>query len=319
MRSRNYLLALGLIPVMSFAAALVGGQAPADRRRSDTPRLDLPGGGSVRFLDLESSALKGRGQFSIFLPPSYEKGGDSYPVVYFLHGMFNDHTSWTVTRYGNLPAKIEQLMLGGNLPEMLLVHPNGDRSFYTNYHDGSLKYEDFVVREVPAYIESHYRAKSERRFRALAGTSMGGYGALKIAMKHPDRYAAAAAHSPIIFPVSNPMDVPREVMSSRRFEFFSEVFASVYGDPFDQAYYEANDPLYLARQASKDLSLYFDYGTADRYNDLVHLDQGLEKLDRLLTEAGVEHTFRVHPGEPHGWALVAAHIDESLGFVARGF
>ena len=63
---------------------------------------------------------------------------------------------------------------------------------------------------------------------------MGGYGALKIAMKHPERYARAAAHSPIVFPIRNPLDVPPEVLSSRRYTFFSEVFSSIYGDPFVQ-------------------------------------------------------------------------------------
>jgi S-formylglutathione hydrolase FrmB len=268
---------------------------------------------------MESSSLKGKGEFSVFLPPSYDKSTKDFPVVYFFHGMFNDHTSWTVGRYGNLPAKIESLMATGKIPEMLLVHPNGGRSFYTNYRDGSLKYEDFVVEELPAHIEATYRVKKGREYRAVLGTSMGGYGALKIAMKFPDRYVAGAAHSPIIFPIRNPMDVPAEVKSSRRYRFFSEIFASVYGDPFDQAYYDANNPLVLAKEASKELSLYFDYGTADRYNALVRLGQGLKKLDQTLTQAGINHTFVEHPGEPHGWELVIAHIEQSLEFVSRGF
>jgi S-formylglutathione hydrolase FrmB len=268
---------------------------------------------------MESTALKGRGQFSLFYPPSYQEGQKHYPVVYFLHGMFNDHTSWTVSRYGNLPEQIEQLMLSKKLPEMLIVHPNGGRSFYTNYKDGSLNYEDFVVNELPLFIESNYRAKSGRESRAIAGTSMGGYGSLKIALKYPNRYTAAAAHSPIIFPVRNPFDVPVEVKSSRRYQFFSEVFTSIYGDPFDQDYYDANNPLELAKSARADVPLYFDYGTADRYNGLVHLDKGLKKLDQTLSSRGVEHTFREHPGEPHGWALVVAHIEESLAFVSKGF
>jgi S-formylglutathione hydrolase FrmB len=273
----------------------------------------------VEFVDLESSALHGRGQYSIFFPPSYRNSQRSYPVVYFLHGMFNDHTSWTVSRYGNLPEKIESLMLEKKLPEMLLVHPNGGTSFYTNYHDKSLNYEDFVVKELPAHVEGLYRVKKSRLSRAVAGTSMGGYGALKIAMKHPELYASAAAHSPIIFPIPNPLNVPPHIKTSRRYQFFSDIFSTVYGNPFNQAHYDANNPLVLARNASKNLALYFDYGTEDRYNSLVRLDEGLKKLDRTLTEAGVSHTFREHPGEPHGWALVVAHIEESLGFVSEGF
>ena len=321
MRSkRSSFFVLGFLLIIPLTAALVLGQRDReDRRRQDTSPIDLPGGSRVEFLEMDSKALKGSGQFSVFFPPSYQNGQAKYPVVYFLHGMFNDHTSWTVSRYGNLPEQIEQLMILKKLPEMLLVHPNGGRSFYTNYKDGSLNYEDFVVNEVPAFIESNYRAEKGRDSRALVGTSMGGYGALKIALKYPDRYAAAAAHSPIIFPIRNPFDVPPEVKSSRRYLFFSEIFSSVYGDPLDQAYYDANNPLELAKNASANLPLYFDYGTADRYNGLVHLDQGLKKLDQTLTEKGVRHIFLEHPGEPHGWALVVAHIGESLGFVSTGF
>jgi S-formylglutathione hydrolase FrmB len=279
----------------------------------------LPGGARVEFLEMESSALRGKGEFSIFFPPSYSKSSKDYPVVYFLHGIFNDHTSWTVSRYGNLPEKIETLMTAGKLPEMVLIHPNGGKSFYTNYHDGSLKYEDFVVNELPSFVESKYRTKAGRNHRAVVGTSMGGYGALKIAMKFPERYRAAAAHSPIVFPIRNPMDVPAEVKSSRRYQFFSDIFNSVYGNPFDQAYYDANNPLVLAEKAPKELSLYFDYGTADRYDALVRLGLGLKKLDQTLTEAGVKHTFVEHPGEPHGWELVIAHIEESLSYVSVGF
>jgi enterochelin esterase family protein len=310
---------LALISVLSAATARVIGQARPGLHRSDISPIDLPGGSQVKFLEMESQALKGRGRYSIFLPPSYEKESKDYPVVYFLHGMFNDHTSWTVDRFGNLPAKIEQLMTDEEIPEMILVHPDGGKSFYTNLHDQSIKYEDFVVKELPAHVESAYRAKKDRRHRVVAGTSMGGYGALKIAMKYPEIYGGAAAHSPIIFPIPNPMDVPAEVKNSRRYQFFSEVFITVYGNPFDQAYYDANNPLMLAETASRDLALYFDYGIADRYNSLVHMDEGLRKLDRTLTEAGVSHTFREHPGEPHGWALVYSHIEESLGFLSKGF
>ena len=98
----------------------------------------------------------------------------------------------------------------------------------------------------------------------------------------------------------------------------SGVFRTIYGDPFDQEYFDANNPLELARKADLDgLAFYFDYGTADRYNRSVGLGAGNQKLDQALSESGVDHVFREHEGEPHGWALVYAHIPESLGFLAE--
>ncbi len=249
--------------------------------------IALPGGSRVEFASLDSQALRGQGQYSIFFPPSYDSNKDVYPVLYFLHGLFNDHTSWTDSEHGNLPAKIERLMLEKKIPEMLLVHPNGGRSFYTNYYDGHLKYEDFVVKELVGHVETTYRARKGRRNRSIAGTSMGGFGALKIAMKYPDMYGAVAAHSPIVFLNRNPLDVSPEMKSSRRFRFFKEVFTTVYGDPLNQEYYDSNNPLVLAKSADLDgLPIYFDYGTADRYNRIIQLGRGLEALDQALTQSG---------------------------------
>ena len=98
------------------------------------------------------------------------------------------------------------------------------------------------------------------------------------------------------------------------------VFAEVFGDPFDQEYWDQNNPLVLAKGDNlEDLAIYFDYGTADRYDAQIQMGQGLRRLDGTLTEAGVTHEFRVHEGEPHGWAVVVAHADESFGFLARHF
>jgi len=309
------ILALVLVPATSTRSA----QRDAWLRRSSEP-IELPGGSRVEFRALESDAIHARAAFSIFTPPSYENGDARYPVVYFLHGLFNDHTSWTVDRHGDIPRLLDERMSTGDLREMVLVFPDGGKSFYTNYQDGSSNYEDLIVDELPAYIEKAYRVKPGRASRAIAGTSMGGYGALKIAMRFPERYQAVAAHSPIVFPIQNPLDVPAEARSGRFYEYLSGIFLAVYGNPFDQAYFDANNPLELAATAEVDelkrLAIYFDYGTADRYNRSVGLGRGLEKLDMALSARGVNHTFAEHEGEPHGWQLVYTHIGESMAFLA---
>ncbi len=160
----------------------------------------------------------------------------------------------------------------------------------------------------------------DRSHRAIGGTSMGGFGALKIAMKFPDRYSATAGHSPIIFLGKNPLDVPEEMKASRFFQFFGGILRPLFGDPLDQGLWDKNNPLLLARSGKLgNLKIHFDYGTADRYNQTIRLAEGVKALDRALTEAKVPHSFKEYPGEPHGWALVAAHIEESLEFLCQGF
>jgi S-formylglutathione hydrolase FrmB len=225
-----------------------------------------------------------------------------------------------VERYGHIQNSLEQMMLSGKLPEFIMIHPRGDNSFYCNYIDGSKRYEDLIAEELVSYMETRYRAKKGRANRAIAGTSMGGYGALKIAMKYPDRYAAVVGQSPILFPGSNPLELSEEAKTSRFYSFFASMLIPIFGEPLRQDIWNANKPLVLAEKRNlKDLKIYFDYGTNDRYIPMVHLDEGCKALDKKLADAGISHIFKVHPGEPHGWALIASHLDETLPFLCQSF
>jgi len=307
--------------VLVFCAVVAAAQFDGERRRGDLTPLVMPGGSTVEFESFDSKAIAASEPYSVFLPPSYAKEGDrTFPVVYFLHGLNNDQTSWTVERYGQLHNKLEELMLAGKVPEFLMVHPSGGNSFYCNYLDGSRMYEDLVVRELVEYTETRYRARKGRENRAIGGTSMGGYGALKIAMKHPELYASSAGHSPIIFLGKNPLDVPEEMKAGRYYQFFSNIMLPILGDPVRQEVWDANNPLQIARSGKLDgLNIYFDYGTEDRYIRSIGLDRGVRELDKVLSQGGVHHVFREHPGEPHGWALVAAHFEESMAFLSQTF
>jgi S-formylglutathione hydrolase FrmB len=292
-----------------------------DRRRTDLSPISLPGGSRIEFNSFDSKCLGAPERYSIFLPPSFSKNpSQTYPVIYFLHGLINDETSWTVERYGHIQNTLEQMMLSGKIPEFIMIHPRGDNSFYCNYIDGSKRYEDLIAEELVSYMETRYRAKKGRANRAIAGTSMGGYGALKIAMKYPDRYAAVAGQSPILFPGANPLELSEEAKTSRFYSFFASMLVPIFGEPLRQDIWDANNPLVLAEKRNlKDLKIYFDYGTNDRYIPMVHLDEGSKALDKKLTDAGIPHIFKVHPGEPHGWALIAAHLDETLPFLCQSF
>ena len=306
--------ALGALPLLLA-------QFNDDRRRTDFNPISLPGGSVVEFKSFDSQCLGMPERYSIFLPPSYPKNASrTYPVIYFLHGLNNDETSWTVERYGHIQNTLEQMMLSGKLPEFIMVHPRGDNGFYCNYIDGSRRYEDLVTQELVAFMEAHYRADKGRENRSIAGTSMGGYGALKIAMKHPDRYAAVAGQSPILFPGASPLELSEDAKSSRFYSFFAGMLKPIFGDPVRQDLWDANNPLALAAKRKLDsLKIYFDYGTDDRYIPLTHLDEGCKSLDKILTEAQVAHVFKVHPGEPHGWALISAHLDETLPYLCQTF
>ena len=294
----SLLLVAGIIALSLTLAKLVQAQFNDERRRSDLSPITLPGGSAIEFKSFDSQSLGMPEHYSIFLPPSYAKEPSrTYPVLYFLHGLNNDETSWTVDLYGHLQNSLEQMMLSGKLPEFVMVHPRGDNSFYCNYIDGSKRYEDLLTQELITYMETHYRARKGRENRAIAGTSMGAYGALKIAMKYPDLYAAVAGQSAIIFPGSNPLAISEEVKTSRFYSFFVNMMTPIFGNPIRQDLWDANNPLVLAKSRKLDgLKIYFDYGTDDRYIPMVHLDEGCKALDRILTDENFSHTFKIRSG-----------------------
>ncbi|MBM3800946.1 MAG: hypothetical protein FJW26_01400 [Acidimicrobiia bacterium] len=299
----------------SLAAAQDGG----GRRRAERVPIELPSGARVEFSAFDSLGLREEREFSVYLPPTYGKSRRQYPTIYFLHGLNNDHTSWTVDRYGQIHEQLDRLIAQKKIPEIMMVHPKGDNSFYTNYVDGSRKYEDFVADDLIRHVEKAYRARPGARWRAIGGTSMGGFGALKIAFKHRNRYSGTAAHSPIVF-LADPAQMSDQTKNSGRFEWFTRMIAPMFGNPVDLERWRANNPLDLAKTASlAGLRIYFDYGTADRYNQSIGLGQGLKALDAVLTERRVPHTFKEHPNEPHGWELVSLHLAESLAFLCESF
>ena len=324
-QSTPVLLLVGLFALILVQPCHLSSQAapqdrgPGDRRRAERGAIELASGARVEFSSFASPALKEDREFSIYLPPAYAKNNHNYPVVYFLHGLNNDHTSWTVDRYGHIHEQVDKLIAEKKIPEILMVHPKGDNSFYTNYVDGSRNYEDFITSDLVQHVEKTYRAKSGSRWRTIGGTSMGGFGALKIAFKHRNLYSAAAAHSPIVF-LADPAQMSDQTKNSGRFEWFTRMITPMFGNPVDVERWRANNPLDLAKTASlSGLRIYFDYGTADRYNQSIGLGQALKALDAILTERQVAHTFKEHPNEPHGWELVSLHLSESLAFLCESF
>lgn len=304
--------------LLAWASAFQRGGPP---RRIENPQtVELPGGARVEFKNFASKELGKDAHYSIYFPPSYSEEKDArFPVVYFLHGMWNDHTSWVVERYGGIPQKLESFMLAGRLPEFLVVQPDGENSFYTNYLDGSMNYETFVVEDLVKEIEESYRVKKDRSSRSIGGVSMGAYGSLKIALKYPERYAAVAGVSPIVFLGDDPS---RHIMGSdsRLAQYLTSALKPVYGMPFDPSHWKANSLEQLARTADcKDLKIFFAFGTADRYNDSFPLEDGVKSFHSILDERGIRHEFKIYQDGPHGWSLVVDHLEEVTTFLSQTF
>ncbi|MBI1926330.1 CHRD domain-containing protein [Candidatus Poribacteria bacterium] len=151
---------------------------------------------------------------TIYLPPSYDKGG-SFPVVYLLHGATGDETVfvtedipfWKYFPTGTdfpengFSGMVDDLIAAGQLKELIIVMPDGSNKYAGSMYTNSEligNYEDYIVEDLVNFIDTHYRTIPSPESRAIAGLSMGGYGAMKLAMKHPDVFGAVASHGGVL-------------------------------------------------------------------------------------------------------------------------
>ena len=142
----------------------------------------------------------------VYLPPGYDTSGESYPVVYLLHGYGGNHRTWQDIE--DIKDILDYLISSGEIRPMIVVMPSGfsilGGTFYTNSqyptvgNDVFGMAENYIVAEVVSYIDSSFRTIPDNRHRAIIGLSMGGYGAAKLAIKHPDVFGVAGLHSGVL-------------------------------------------------------------------------------------------------------------------------
>jgi len=137
---------------------------------------------------------------TIYLPPSYDSSSKIYPVIYLLHGHGGDEQSFV----GDLGEELVVFLIDGMIneglvKEMILVMPDGKSKYGGSYYLNSEltgNYEDYIVYEIVDYVDENYRTIHDRNGRAIAGASMGGYGSITLAMKHPDIFSSVVSLSP---------------------------------------------------------------------------------------------------------------------------
>jgi len=125
----------------------------------------------------------------IIKPDTYKKSGLHFPAVYLLHGYSNRYDTWV--------KKVPAVKTYADQMQMLIVCPDGGYSswYFDSPVDSTFKYETYISKEVVNYIDSHYSTIPDRNHRAITGLSMGGHGALYLALKHPDLFGSAGSMS----------------------------------------------------------------------------------------------------------------------------
>lgn len=194
-----------------------------------------------------SESLNRDMHYRILLPRGYRAG--RFAVLYLLHGLYGDYTNWDTN------TRLEQY--SERLP-LIIVLPDAGDSWYTNSVTvPGDKFEDYIVKDLIPEIDSHYRTIRLRDARAIAGLSMGGYGAIKFALKYPEMFAFAGS-------LSGAFDAPRDL--DTRVPQFGEKLLPVFG-PSGDPNRSANDLFLLLDHvdAASQPYLYIECGTEDGF------------------------------------------------------
>src|SRR5262249_31811866 len=190
------------VSLLLLLCAPTWGQTPA--KLADAPKgFDRPrkgiAQGKVERVEYDSRTVQARRKMVIYTPPGYSKE-KTYPVLYLLHGAGHDETGWQ--QKGAAPAILDNLYADDKAVPMIVVMPNGfARKPGEPKGKGfrSSAFEEDLLQDLIPYVEAHYPVKKGRADRAIVGLSMGGGQALRIGLKHPDRFAWVGGFSSALF------------------------------------------------------------------------------------------------------------------------
>lgn len=262
--------------------------------------------GRIECRSIASRILHRAVPYCVFLPPGYvTQLRRRFPAVYFFHGLGGNAQELVNSSAWEL---IEHLWRRRRMRQFILVAPDGWSSFFINSIHNRFRWADFFRRELMPAIARQYRVLPGRRHRGLAGISMGGYGALRMAFAHPGEFSVVAVSSPALMrrPPADRVNDPRLML---RLRFFGQVF----GMPPRPDFWRRNSPLALARHARlAGLRIYFDCGAQDGFG----FYRGAEALNRELNRRHIPHQFHLYPGG-HNWLYFAAHLPAALQFAGR--
>lgn len=303
--SRGVLIfVLGIVIALSAAAPYVGIErivsAPPTAAAPIQSGATLAKNARVQTIPFESKLVGKTLPYNVLLPVDYDKPAAKtklYPVVYLLHGLTGHYTNWLEkTRLVDYAAAYD----------FIIVTPEGNDGWYTDSATApSEKYESYILRELIPDVQKRFRTSSEREGRAVAGLSMGGYGAIKFGLKHPNTFALAASLSGAFSAASWTEQEIKEPGAVR------DSVMQAFGPPNSETR-AANDVLKLVREAKPESLpyLYIDCGTED------FLFSDNRQFVSLLLEKKIQHEYRQLPGT-HSWQYWDSQVQEVLRVAAK--
>ena len=247
---------------------------------------------TVTTVPFDSQTLHQRAPFNVLLPAGYENSVRRYPVLYLLHGIGDHYDAW---------VKNTNLVEYARPYPLIIVMPEGDKAWYVNGTGPNSRWEDYIMKEVMPYVDSHYRTLQQQHREATAGLSMGGYGALMLGLKHRDLFSFAASLSGALAVT----DWTPENMGSDFPDWIRQSVVAAFG-PAGSPQRKEYDLKQLINAPIEELPfIYLDCGTED------HLLLQSRNFSQLLEDKKIPHDYREQPGI-HDWPVWDQQIQEVL-------
>ena len=248
--------------------------------------------------EFDSGALARKWAYEVYLPTDYQTSRASYPVLYLLHGNNGSRRDWV--EKGKIQRTADALIGSGAIPAAIIVMPDAGASWFVDRRE---KMETALIRDLIPDVEKNFRALRTREGRLIGGLSMGGYGSLRLALKYPEMFAAAALLSPAIY---DPL--PPKNSGARR----APPFATPQFD--EQAWRDLNYPTlweaYLARKMP--VPMYINSGDDDEFM----IEAEATRLYSLLRANRQPAELRIVDGA-HTWTVWESTIGDALKYIFR--
>jgi putative tributyrin esterase len=260
--------------------------------------------GEVSTFRLVSRAVRERRRVRVYLPSGYQSDIETrYPVVYLLHGLRS--TDVEFFKLANLKEILDRMIASGELAPAIFVAPSGFDGYWTNHMPSRTsngpRWADYVVDEVVNEIDGRYRTRAYAGSRALVGASMGGFGAMSLALQYPLVFGTAVSLSGALFPAP-----PNH----------RKVYLRAWGNPPDMENWARVSPLELMADIDPELAPNIYLHSGD--NDELGFAEYAQLAEAILRLRGIPAVLRLTPGR-HGWRTWAPETERWLRFVDQAW
>ena len=249
--------------------------------------------GTVDTVSIYSNSMHKYINAVVIKPDSYKKKKNSFPTVYLLHGYAGNYSDWI--------TKVPELNKYADDYQTLIVCPDGAYNswYFDSPVDTTYRYETHVATEVVRFIDKNYRSIADKNHRAITGLSMGGHGALFLALRHAAIFGAAGS-------MSGGVDLKE---SKNRFDIIKRI-----GDTIlqEKNWHDMTVINLIENYANTDVKIIFDCGEKDIFID------GNRRLHKKMLQLKMQHEYIERPGE-HNWQYWSNAIPFQLLFFQRFF